>query len=85
MKRSEKNNAFCKFWLKFPNFVAKKIMKCRGEVDKRGNTSIRINETNNQDKPIRDISEELYFEPTSLCWMDGTLGAWGLPSRLAFL
>jgi hypothetical protein len=84
MNLSGKNNPVCNFWLKFPNFVAKRKMRRRGDVYKKGSTSIKINEANNQPRPIWEISEESYFEPASLCWMDGTLGAWRLPGRLAF-
>ena len=84
MNGSGKNNTVCGFWLKFSKFGAKRIMKCRGEVYKKGRISIKINEANNPPRGKREISEEFYFEPASPCWVDGTLGAWRLPSRLAF-
>jgi len=59
-------------------------MKCKIGVYRKGNVSIKINEANNPPRAIWEISEEFYFEPASLCWLDGTLGAWRLPSRLAF-
>jgi len=84
MKGSGKNKAICNFWLKFPSFLAKSIIKFRGEVCKRERTSIKIDEADKHPRAIWEIYEELFLEPASLCWMDGTLGAWGLPGRLAF-
>ena len=84
MNRSEKNNTICNFWLKFIKFVAKRVMKCRDEVYKKGRISIKIDEANNPPRSTWEISEEFYFEPASIGWLDGTLGAWRMPSRLAF-
>jgi hypothetical protein len=84
MNRSGKNNTIRGFWLKFSPFWAKRVMKCRGEVYKEGRIFIKINEENNLPGATREIFEEFYFEPVSPCWLDGTLGVWRLPSRLAF-
>ena len=82
MNCSGKINTVCKFWLKFSTFVAKRVMRCRGEVYKKGRIFIRINEANNPPRATWEISEEFYFEPASLCRLDGTLGAWRLPGRM---
>jgi hypothetical protein len=84
MNRSEKNNAICIFWLKFTSLMAKRIMKWRAEDYKKGSTSIKINEANHPFGEIWKIPEEIFLEPAHLCWMDGRLGAWRMPSRLAF-
>ena len=84
MNRSEKNNPVCKFWLKFPKFVAKRVVKYRGGFYKKGNFSIKINEANSAFETKREILEEFCSELVSSSWLDGTLGAWRLPGRLAF-
>ena len=84
MNRSGKINTVCAFWLKFSEFGAKRIVKYRSEAYKKGIISIKINEANNPPSGKREISEEFYSEPASPCWVDGTLGAWRLPGRLAF-
>jgi len=84
MNRSGKIDTVSEFWVKFCKFMAKRVMKCRVEVYKKGRISKKINEANNPPRATREISEELFFEPASLCRLDGTLGAWRLRSRLAF-
>jgi len=84
MNRSEKNNAICNFWLKFPHLMAKRIMKWRGKFYKKGRTSTKFNEANHPFGEICKIPEEIFLEPVPLCWMDGRLGAWRMPRRLAF-
>jgi hypothetical protein len=84
MNNSAKINIVCGFWLKFSKFRAKRVMKARGDVYRKGRISIKINEANNPSRGKWKISEEFYSEPASPCWLDGALGAWRLPSRLAF-
>ena len=61
MSRSEKNIAICNFWLKFTSFVAKRKVKCKSEVYKKGRTPIKINEAN---RPFG----ELWKNPEEIFW-----------------